>query len=278
MDKEFVGVQNGWAICYKKAISDNGELLFPERLSREFLAQARQTMGSYLFANQYQNEVIADEDRRFKTEWFKHHDSPPDNCYKFAFVDPAIGQQKHHDYTSIVIVHVDYEGKWWVEVANRYRMSPTDLVEKLFKLQEVVKLNGIGIEIVAYQEALLYMLAEQMRLRKIVLPVQGIKRDRQSKNSRILGLVPRFEWGRISLAKGLTDLEDELTTFPRASYDDLSDALSSLEEMVYYPEKKEAIIEKPNSPGDIDYERWYISQLAKGRTPTNDNDREDFLR
>lgn len=231
-------------------------------------------MGSYLFANQYQNEVIAEEDRQFKQEWFRHHDRVPDNCYKFAFVDPAIGQKSHHDYTAIVIIHVDYSGQWYVEVANRYRMNPTELVEKLFLLHQTIKLQGIGIETVAYQEALLYMLSEQMKLRKQVLPVQGIKRDKQSKNSRILGLVPRFEWGRISLAKGLSDLEDELTTFPRGSHDDLADALSSLEEMVFYPEKKEPEIEKPNSAGDLRYEQWYIGQLAKGKKPASHGEDE----
>ena len=271
---EFVGVKNGWAICYKKAIGSGG-LLFPERLSAEFLEKARKTMGSYLFANQYQNEVIPPDEQSFKAEWFKYYESLPKNLYRFAFVDPAIGQKDHHDYTGIVIVAVDDDGIWYVEVANRYRLTPTQLVSKLFELHQHIGLKVIGIETVAYQEALLYFLSEEMRKRQTTIPVTGVKRDKTSKQTRILGLVPRFEWGRIYLAKAMTALEDELTTFPRGTHDDLLDALASIENIVFYPDKKEPTIERPNSPTDPRYESWYIQQLGKGRRPQGGNELGD---
>jgi len=213
---EFVGIRNGWAVCYKKAIGKGG-LLFPERLSASFLDNARKTMGSYLFANQYQNEVIPLDEQAFNPEWFRYWESLPKSCHRFAFVDPAIGQKDHHDFTGIVIICADSDGIWHVEIANRYRLTPTQLVNKLFDLHAHLGLKAIGVESVAYQEALLYLLAEEMRKRQATLPVIGIKRDRTSKQTRILGLVPRFEWGRIYLANGMTALEDELTTFPRGS-------------------------------------------------------------
>lgn len=123
-------------------------------------------------------------------------------------------------------------------------------------------MSAIGIESVAYQEALLYFVDQECRKRKVVLPVKGIPRSSQSKETRILGLVPRFEWGRITLARGLTDFEDEYNLFPRGTHDDILDALASLEELVFYPEKKEKKLEKPNSPADPNYERWYRQQLA----------------
>jgi predicted phage terminase large subunit-like protein len=254
-----------WDIVYRKAIEPDGSLLFPERLSHEFLAQARRTMGSYLFANQYQNEIIPDDEKRFKAHWLKYFKTIPFGTSCFAFIDPAIGQHKRHDYTGIVVVEADHIGDWYVRLAKRERLTPTEIIEKMFEIHQVFKPQTIGVEIVAYQEALLYFLDQEMRKRKIILPVKGVKRSQQSKETRILGLVPRFEWGRINLAQGMTDFEDEYSSFPRGSHDDILDALASLEEIITYPEKKEPTLEQPTSQSDPNYEKWYIQNLSKHR-------------
>ena len=262
---------NGWTLVYKKAIADDGSLLFPERLSREFLERARRTMGSYLFANQYQNEVIPDDERRFKKHWIRYYKERPSNCYRFGFIDPAIGQKNHNDYTGIAVVDVDSDGHWYTVLAKRERLTPTQIVSKMFELCAEFELQALGVEIVAYQEALLYMLAEEMTKRQTVLPVKGVARQAVSKETRILGLVPRFEWGRITLAQGMSDFEDELLSFPRGSHDDILDSLASLEELVFYPEKeKEKEIEQPHSASHPAYEKWIIQQLAKRQHQTHE--------
>lgn len=252
-----------WSVVYKKAISDNGDLLFPERLSKEFLEQARRTMGSYLFANQYQNEVIPEDEKVFKPHWIRYFHSLPEITNTFAFIDPAIGQKDHHDYTGIVVVDVDTDANWYVRLAQRFRLTPTQIVSKMFDIHSQFKVRTIGVEIVAYQEALLYILDEEMKRKQKILPVTGITRNNVSKQSRILGLVPRFEWGRCFVAQGMTDFEDEYSTFPRGSHDDLLDSLASIENIVHYPQKEEKKLEMPQSQADPNYEKWYISQLSK---------------
>lgn len=252
-----------WEVVYKKAIYPDGRLLFPKKHSVEFLQETRKIMGSYLYANQYLNEVIPDDEKRFKKEWLTYIEEIPENTYKFAFIDPAIGQKDHNDYTGIAIVEVDSSGTWYLRLAARYRFTPTEIIQKLFELQEAFHLNAIGIEIVAYQEALLYMLDEESKRRKTILPVKDIRRTRVSKETRILGLVPRFEWKRIQIARGMIDFEDEFATFPRSSHDDILDAVASLEELVYYPEKKEKKIEKPHTQAADNYEAWYIQNIDK---------------
>lgn len=221
-------------------------------------------MGSYLFANQYQNEVIPEEERRFRPEWLRNAQPPEGaNLLSFAFIDPAIGQKNHHDYTGIAVVQVDYLGNWYVKVAARYRLTPTEIVEKMFELHQEFKLSALGVEGVAYQEALLYMFDQEARRRHTIVPVKGIRRMAISKETRILGLVPRFEWARIYMSPGLRDFEDEYLSFPRGSHDDILDALASLEELVYYPQKEEKKIERPASPNHPDYEKCYIQHLAE---------------
>lgn len=262
-----------WSVCYKKAISQDGTLLFPERLTKEFLDSQRRVMGSYLYANQYQNDVIDEADKNFKSSWLRYYTDLPKNTNTFAFIDPAIGQKDNHDYTGVVIVDVDSDGLWYLRLAKRLRLNTTQIVSLIFEMHNKFKPNCIGIEIVAYQEALLYILDERMRVFSTVLPVKGIKRSNVSKETRILGLVPRFEWGKLLIGQGFTDFEDEYNSFPRGSHDDLLDSLASIDEIAFYPEKhKEKDIEKPNSPSDPNYERWYIQQLAKRGSSRNDSE------
>jgi predicted phage terminase large subunit-like protein len=252
-----------WSLVYEKAIRSDGSLLFPERLTKEFLDSARRTMGSYLFANQYQNEVIPDDEKTFKPHWLRYYKELPENTYRFGFIDPAIGQLKHHDYTGISVIDVDTDGIWYLRLACRLRLTPTEIVDKMFELFAQFQLKGLGVEAVAYQEALLYILSEKMRREKKILPVTGIKRNQTSKQTRILGLVPRFEWGRLLVSQGMVDFEDEYNSFPRGSHDDILDSLASLEEIVFYPQKEKEKIEKPHSPHDPNYEKWYIRNLIE---------------
>lgn len=221
-------------------------------------------MGSYLFANQYQNEVIPEDAKVFKHHWLKYYSSIPTNVNRFAFIDPAIGQRDEHDYTGISVIDVATDGTWYLRLATRERLTPTEIVSKMFELQNQFQLKGLGIEIVAYQEALMYMLDEEMRKRKVVIPVKGIRRNQISKQTRILGLVPRFEWARLLIAQGMRDFEDEYSTFPRGSHDDILDSIASLEELAYPPqEEKPKPLQRPHSPNHPDYERWVLQNYVK---------------
>lgn len=260
-----------WKVVYERAYREDGTLFFPQKLSHEFLESAKQTMGSYIFSNQYLNEIIPSELQTFKQTWFKYYDHLPIIKNTFIFIDPALSEADTSDSTGIVVCHTDFEKRWFIEHASRYRISPTKLIEFIFELNKRYKPNTIGIEEVAYQKALLYFLGEEMRRRNEFVPACGIKyAPDKSKQTRILSLVPRFEWGHIFLNQGLTDLEIELLQFPRGSHDDLIDALASIEYIANYPTKNEEELKKPNSPTHPDYEKWFIQN--KLRSSSHDTD------
>jgi predicted phage terminase large subunit-like protein len=271
-----------WNVVYKRAYNPDGSLFFPEKLTHEFLNDAKRAMGSYKFANQYLNEVVPKEDQSFKEEWFKYHHQLPENTKlsTFIMVDPAISQQDGADYTAIVVVKTDKNNIWYVEEAKRLRPTPTELMEHLFMLNKLYQPQVIGLEEVAFQKVLLYIAAEEMRRRNIIIPLKGVKPpNNKSKEARILALVPRFEWGRISFRKGLTDLELELIEFPRGKHDDLIDALSALETLIHYPVGEKNENRKPSSQNDPNYEKWYIQQLtrrAAGKSNALDQPRDEY--
>lgn len=218
-----------------------------------------------MYSNQYQNEIISEADQTFKKHWLRYYKELPVNKHTFAMIDPAIGQNKTSDYTGIVVIDVDSDGNWFVRVARRERCTPTQIVDLVFTLNDEFQPRSIGIESVAYQKALIYLVSEEMGKRQKVVPLKEILRPTdKKKETRIRGpLVPRYEWGRVSHAQGLYDLENELLQFPKSSHDDLVDALASMDEFVTYPEKEKPDESRPNSQSDPRYEQWFLKNLSK---------------
>ncbi len=252
-----------WGVTYDKAIRDDGSLLFPKKLSHEFLLRQKRAQGSYIFEHQYQNGIIPADDQDFKKEWLVYYKDLPKIKHTFAMVDPAISLEDHADYTAFVVVDVDVDNQWYLKLAKRARITATQTIGLLFELHRIFKTTMIGVESVAYQKAILHFLSAEMRKRRITLPVTEIKRGPdKSKGMRIRGLVPRFEWQRIQIKPGLYDFEDEYMKFPRGTYVDILDALASIEEFAYPPEKERELDREP-APNSPDYERWYIRQLHK---------------
>lgn len=262
-------MKTDWTIVYEKAIREDGSLLFPEKLTAEFLERAKRTMGSYIFANQYLNEVIPDDAQTFKKHWFKYYATLPDRVHNFAYIDPAISEADSADFTALVVISVDEQQNWFVRHASRHKINPSQLIELAFDCYNRFKPALIGIEDVAFQRSLIHFAHEEMKRRKIRIPITGVKQTNEtSKETRILGLVPRFEWGTLFLTHGLTDLELELLQFPRGAHDDCLDALASLSSIVHYPSKIRRKDEIP-SPTSPDYEAWFIRYLAQRPDPNS---------
>lgn len=250
-----------WAIVYESAERD-GELPFAKiGLTREFLESAKKTMGPYMYANQYLNEVIPEGMQTFKKEWLQRYTDIPKDVLTFAMIDPAIGQDDDSDYTATVVVSVDLQANWYVRLAKRERLDPIQLVNSLFELQRLFNCHVIGIEEVAYQKALLYLVDEEMRRRGVVLPIQGLRpTNDETKAMRIRTLVPRYYWKRVFHTQGLDDLELEMLQFPRGKHDDIIDALSYIDKMASAPTGDRYNDERP-APNSPDYEKWYIRQI-----------------
>lgn len=259
--------KNGWSVVYERAIREDGTLFFPERLTSEYLEEQKKTLGTYIYGTQYDNYVIPHADRKFKKSWLNYYESVPAIVNRFAFIDPAISQEETADYTACVIVDVDFENRWYLRLARRARMTVTQQVQLIFDIHQKYRPNVIGVEIVAYQQALTQLVFERMKRDKVVLPVTGINRggkDEPSKHRRILSLVPRFEWGLISVARNQQDFENEYVKYPKGKKDIL-DALSSIKEISYAPQQPRSEVSEP-SPNDPGYEKYFINKLRSQKT------------
>lgn len=256
-----------WSIVYEEAISDDGELWFPERLSAEFLTDAKKLMGTRIFANQYLNQIFPAEDAVFKEAWFKYYTTLPAVVNTIVFIDPAISQEDGADYTGISVISVDCDQNWYVRVARRERLTPPQIINLGFELYKTFHPSVIGIEDVAYQKALLYMFHEEMKRRGQYLPLSGINHGNdRSKEMRISGaLVPRMEWGFIwfPLGESMDHLKREMLQFPAAAHDDILDSLASCESIITYPNKPKGAQINEEFAHHPNYERNIIKQLSE---------------
>ena len=257
-----------FSVYARQAILPNGELLFPERLTKQFLDNQKISQGSYFWSCQYQNMPVDDEDATFKYSDMKRVssemiDGKPINW--FLTVDPAISQEKYADYTAMVVAGYDNERNIYVKDILRARMTPSEIVDNIFYLFEIHKPSAIGIENVAFQKTLQYSLHDKMKERGWWLPIREIKRGSASKEDRIKRLQPFYEYGHIYHLKtcaNIDDLEYELVHFPKGQTDDIIDALSDIVEIGFPPSGRKA----ERSEEDTRKRKKLLKMLSKPRS------------
>lgn len=212
-----------------RAITD-GVALWPEHLNIQDLEKIKNEYiangQGYLFYQEYQNDPVSDENRKFKIEkmqYWENVDGKLVNTY--ITIDRAYSTEKTADFTGIIINSVDRENNWHIR-AERFKGDEKQVIDKIFDLREYYKPVKMAIEQKAYEYTLKPHIDDEMRRRNVFFTIEELKDGGNSKVARIEGLIPRFEAKTIFLRKDDTDLIDELIRFPKAEHDDLADALS----------------------------------------------------
>lgn len=182
------------------------------------LEEARLSMPSIAFRQEYLAEFVDAAGARIRREWLRYRDAP-DGLPVVLGVDLAISTKAEADWTAIVAMSRDDAGNLYVRDAARIRAPFDGVLKFVEQMAEKWSPTGIGIEVVQYQAAVV-----QELLRRTRLPVRGIKPDRD-KITRFGPLEARYEQGLIHHA---TDLPawyaDELLSFPVGLHDDAVDA------------------------------------------------------
>ena len=204
-----------------------GEPLWPEKFNLETLAQTKSVVGNYDWHALYQQNPVATENQEFKPEFFQYRtieNVKSLDTRNFLTIDTAISEKASADYTGFCLNFVDRENKWNLK-AWRMRISPKDLIDMLFSLKDDWNIETIGIEKTIYLQAIKPFLDDEMRKRNKFLRVVELQHNQQAKETRIRGLIPRYESKSIFYIKGeCDDLEEEQTTFPKGIHDDTLDA------------------------------------------------------
>lgn len=210
-------------------IREAGDILHPSRENAKLIARAKQELGSYAFAAQYQQTPIPQEGGMVKPHWIQRyrHTLLQEEGYFGVVVqswDTAIKAGERSDYSVCTVWGVRPEGYYIVDVLRK-RMEYPELKHQVIMTAKRWLPSAILME----DKASGQMLLQDMRRES--LPMIGIL-PRQDKTTRFAAVTPLFEAGKIYFphpsvdTPWLADLEAELLTFPSTRHDDQIDSIS----------------------------------------------------
>lgn len=251
----------------RSALSATGEEFYPRRLSRDVLNRFRRVQGPYLFSCQYLNNPVDDETATFKREDFRYlsrHEMAQRSINWYGLVDPSY-EGPYSDYVAMGIIGMDNLGRIYVKHIVREKMTYSAIIDKMFEMNAMFKVARWGLEVVGTQKSIEHTLRQKEREKGISLRVHLFKSRSRTKEERIRGLAPYYENHEVFHCIGAPNmdiLEDELSKFPRAKNDDVSDMVSDILEIGIRPKGIDKN-EKNTSVNNKDY----ITMLNKPRSP-----------
>lgn len=224
--------------------TDNNPSIWPEYFKDDMLKALRIRQGSVRFNLLYQGDPTALEGDIFRRDWFQYYGNNidpngnetvkkkiPDDAVYFMSVDPAISQKASADYFVVTVAARDKEGNIYIAYVLRTKLEAPDQKKAILKLyQKYPQTVWVLVETIAYQQALFQELIKEGVPCRQYKPKAGKDKEMRARSASVF-----YEAGKVYhpiAAPWLSDFEDELTSFPRASKDDQVDSLSSLLEEV----------------------------------------------
>lgn len=253
---------NKWEVISYPAIAEEdeeyrkeGEALWANHFTLENLLETKADIGTFEFSALYQQDPVSREDAEFKPEWFKKitmEEVLRKQTLCFISIDSALSKKKKSDYTGITINWVDPDNVWYFK-SYRTKVNSTGLLDLIFDLHRAYKPEAIGLEETVFTQAIQPFLTIEMAKRNIFPNVVDLKHGGAAKDTRIRGLIPRYERGHIFHIEDMCmDLEGELLRFPSSKHDDTMDSAAYQIHIAKAPYKTEDYVpeeeEKPLYP------------------------------
>jgi phage terminase large subunit-like protein len=274
--KDIIYELNGKTWVYKA-----GELLFPDRLSREVLDGLRKDLLEYNYAGQVLQEPVPMGGGVFNPLWIQFYGEggiKPTEMNVVILCDPSGGEEmnkkkrKMSDWTAFMVVGLGIDNNYYLLDAVRDRLNPTERVDTLFMLhrkwnQLCGKPPKVGYEKYGMMADTHYIREKQKldayNFGLIELGGNAPKEDRISR------LVPDMQMARWYFPHKLfyvdgegrkfdlvqEILQAEMPSFPRARFDDMLDALSRVYEPdlnLSFPKPKVGMVSKAMRPREAE--------------------------
>jgi phage terminase large subunit-like protein len=210
-------------------------------LDKEEIEIAKETMSTFAFRQEFMANFEAPQSDIFKEDWVivKDKDDEPEHGTYYMAVDlagfenvskQASNKKKYLDQTSIAIVKVGDDNKWWVDKVDAGRWDIKEVCERILKHTQLYGVQVIGIEKGSLMRAVMPYLTEMMLKQNIYPRIEEISIGNRSKVDRVVGaLQGRFEHKQVELCEGdwVKEFKDELLNFPTTGvHDDMVDSVS----------------------------------------------------
>ena len=215
------------------AIDSDGDPLWPEHMSAEAIEiernQARRTGTLHIFSREKLSTIRQEEDAPFREDMIQHRDIDPNDLAAVAIaIDPAISEKKKSDKFAIAVVGKLIRGQTvLLDIWSKVGVHPFEQVNKVFETRNNWRntpcgVRFTGVETVAYQKALEYLIREEMAKRNDYFELVPILHGNTDKLTRIKGILqPRYAARMVIHARKFPDLEGLLLDFPNGKLDEI---------------------------------------------------------
>lgn len=211
------------------------------------LETKKRILGETVYNREMMNKPLSDDMREIRWKWLQNYYTQlnvKDRLRnRYITIDVADTKERENrkvkgkiDYTGIIVVDWDIENYWYVKYAKRRRMNAPELIDEIFRLWEFYKPIKIGIEKKSFEDQVKPYIQQRSEETSIYPVVVELEHGGNRKEDRIRGaLQGRLQAGKIKFLSDSNDnteeLRNELYDFPKAEYDDLSDALAYIDQI-----------------------------------------------
>lgn len=215
-----------WTVVKMKAHDSFGNLLWPlvmdEKKYQAKKVSYAQAGLLHTFYMEYDNTYRSPETAVFKEEFF-HYRQIEDPVVTAIYIDPAISDAIDADSTCIVVASMTGKGQIHIRAVWMKRGAGVrEQIDTYFRMAQLWKCHlatGHGVEVNAYQKALVHLLQEEMHRQSYYFEVVKFTHT-QKKDMRIRGiLAPRFAGGYIDFDQKFVELETQLLDYPSGKVD-----------------------------------------------------------
>ncbi len=252
------------SLRFKAHNEDFSEILWPERFNEQYFREIRQDYIDRGFpegySQEYLNYPIDEETAYFKKKDFvslQEHDGPEEY---YVSADLAISEKKTRAYTVFCVASTTSKGKLRFREVIRFRGDSLDIIEELFRLQNIYNPQCFFIEQENIARALGPVLDKEMRERNTYLSIEKMQAT-QDKIKRARGLQARMRAGMVEFdtdSDWFPEFQQELLQFPRGKYMDQVDSAAwialGLDSITDAPTKSEYEEDLYNQEYDETYE------------------------
>jgi predicted phage terminase large subunit-like protein len=208
-----------------------GDVLHPAREPHEELMQIRQTVGSVIFAAQYQQQPVPTDGNMIRAEWLKGYEVSPDRFSAGDQIvqswDTASKDGVLNDWSVCITALICCQQIFVLDVW-RQKVAFPDLKKAAIQNARNHQAQVLLIEDQASGTQLIQSLRNES---PFGVPAPIARKPEADKRTRLAGVSAMIEAGQLLLpaaAPWLATFKQELLAFPSARHDDQVDALSQL--------------------------------------------------
>jgi len=200
-----------------------GEVLFPEVKSLEFLNERKKTMSAANFVSLYQQSPTVQDGEIFKNSWFKWWESEPVIKEKSIFIDTAQKKGQRNDYTVAEL--------WGFDGLNIYLLDMIRIKENAPEAQKAIEMfyhkhnDRTFRKMYIEDKSSGSTMIQVFKNKKMLVTAIQRNKDKEERASIFSGYI---EMGRVYLSSKVKEAEhliDEAISFPNAPHDDTLDPM-----------------------------------------------------